>query len=313
MTRLPIGLVLALASFAIVQTIVSAIVGLLPRRRAASSREEAADLLWRAVAPAALGAGAMLLAVLPAFLIFEPPDAHEESGYVLLACAAAGAWRLLAIAGRTARLWWTSRRLVGEWSRGATPLPPGRWRAPAVQIRCGWPVVASGGLLRPRIYVDRSVLSVCLPRELDAIAAHERAHLARHDNLRRLLVSACAGPSSTVARAWRSAAEWAADEQAVSSPEAAVELASALLKVGRLAAAPAFEHAILSTIDGGGRLEARIQCLLALDASRPPTHGRAAWWTRAPLGVLAIGGIVTAGAWLHTIHLLLETAVQRLP
>jgi Zn-dependent protease with chaperone function len=178
-------------------------------------------------------------------------------------------------------------------------------------VDAGFPVVAVAGLFRPRIFVDRRVLAACSPAELDAIAAHEQAHVVGRDNLKRLLIGACQGPASAAARAWRQAAEHAADNQAADSSQRALDLASALLSVARLAPRRTLEGTALSTIEDGGSLEVRIRHLLTIE--RPPIvtdHGAGAVLVLIPL---ACAIAFNWSALLRSAHSLTEAAVRHLP
>lgn len=246
------------------------------RPRPDSAAAEHADALFlRSLAPTVLALGVSVGIVLPAFLLFEPEHQGERAGVLALALAAVGAVQLLGIAGRAAGMAHASRVITRAWLRDAGALGE-RWGLPAFAIDSGFPVVAVTGILRPRLLIDRRVLRACSPAELAAIGAHERAHARRRDNLRRLLVGACAGAGSREAAAWRRAAELAADERAADSPARAVDLASALVRVARLSPAPSFETTALSTIHDGGSLDLRVQRLLACDGlpvARPRLGG----------------------------------------
>jgi Zn-dependent protease with chaperone function len=284
------------------------------RSNHATACARARALFARAVVPSALALGAAGGVLLPAFLLFEPPYGGERPGLTLWVAAAAGAGQLVAIAWRAARMLRVSQRLVSAWHRQSTPLDAESWGLPASTIDKGFPVVAVSGLLRPQLFIDRSVINACSPRELEAIAAHERAHVRSRDNLRRLLIGACRGPSSADACAWRHAAEQAADEGAATSPACAVELASALLKIARLAPPLSLHAAALSTIHDGGSLEARVQRLLAVDQRQPAvTPSRASsFFTVGVLmaSALAVGATVPL---LRSAHALLELFVRHLP
>ena len=265
----------------------------------------------RAAAPliAALAIGIGI--VLPAFAIFEPSHGGERIGALLPIAAAIGAGLLAIWTARVVRMLAASRRLTRTWRRGSAPLDDGRWGMPALRIDSGAPIVAVAGLLRPRLFIDRSVLDLCTASELDAVAAHERAHVRRRDNVRRLLVGACAGPHSAAAAAWRASAEHFADRSAAASPRSAVDLASALVKLARAGRNPAWHDAVLSTVHDGGSLESRVHHLLALDAraATAPTHAAAPRW----LALACVLALPAAPPLLQSVHHALELLVQRLP
>ncbi len=259
------------------------------------------------IAALALGVGL----VLPAFAIFEPAHGGEALGLLLPALAIAGATLVAIWTWRAARMLLISRRVIAGWTRRASAIADARWGIPALLIDTGAPIVAVGGLLRPRLYVDRSVLELCTDPELDAIAAHEQAHVRRRDNMRRLLVGASAGPRSAAAAAWRAAAEHAADRTAARSPRAALDLAAALVKLARANRSPSWDETVLSTVHDGGSLESRVRYLLAVDgetAGRRDDGHHAVWITFA--AVLILPG---APRLLQLVHGAVEVLVQRLP
>lgn len=225
------------------------------------------------------GAGPMLAAlagafgiVLPAFIVFEPPHAGEAHGVLLPALAGAGAALLATWSWRAGRLVAATHRLVARWEREGRAIPTGPWGMNVTAIDAGLPIVAVGGILRPHLFVDRTVLEQCSPAELTVIAAHERAHVRSLDNLRALLVAACSGTQSAAAVRWRESAEYAADRRAAASPAAAVSLAGALVKLARIGPARSFDRVLVSTIHDTAILEKRVQRLLAVAA--PDRSGR---------------------------------------
>jgi beta-lactamase regulating signal transducer with metallopeptidase domain len=264
----------------------------------------------RAISPVV---GALLVAVgivLPAFVRFEPPHDGEEVGFLLLLLAALGAVQILCVAFRLVRILHVSRTITTGWRQRARTLSRSDWGLPALAIDSGFPVVAVSGFLRPTLFVDSSVLESCSSSELAAIAAHERAHVRRWDNLRRLLIGACAGPRSAAAAAWREAAEHAADRSAASTPSRALDLASALLKVARLAPVRSFEATALSTILDGDALETRVRRLIASDHEAPNTRV-----LQVAAGASISVAVVMALTWntlLSSTHAVIETAVKSL-
>src|SRR5262249_54724391 len=157
----------------------------------ASPVMRAAALLQLRLTPAVLAAGATLLALF-AFFEYEPRDNGERTG-VLLVLLSTGAASLLAvsvirsIAGQV-----RTARLVRGWARTAErivlPDAPAATRiqgrdVPCFAIDSAFPIVAVAGLTHPRLFISRVVLNACPPEELGAILQHERAHIARRDNL----------------------------------------------------------------------------------------------------------------------------------
>ena len=266
------------------------------------------DAFVRGAGPmlAALAAGVGL--VLPAFVIFEPRHAGEAHGFVIPILATAGAALLSAWIWRAAQMVLVSRRTIDAWSRRGRAVIDPRWAMRAITIDTGAPVVAVGGILRPTLYVDQRVLDVCTPAELDAIAAHERAHVTSRDNLKRLLVGACAGPFSAAAAAWRESAEFAADARAARSPRAAVDLAAALIRLSRVSTTGSFDSVLVSPIHDAATLEVRVHRLIAVEVETPSTSARV-----SPGWLCAVPAIAAAPVVLRIVHQGIEVLVRYLP
>ncbi len=217
------------------------------------------------------------------------------------------AWRLT---GAVERAW--QQRAVG----------PRRFAAGTVPVYClpdRTPIITLAGLRRPRVFVARLVIDVFSADELDVSLAHELAHCDARDNLKRVLV-ACSPDllglwpaGRDVERRWRAAVEFAADARAVNgSEDRAVSLASALLKIARLA--PASGAACTgSGFYDGTLLWARIDRLLGPAASpHSPRPARVALRV-CVCGMTAVGAVLAAeGAWFG-VHLVTEGLVRLLP
>jgi len=95
-------------------------------------------------------------------------------------------------------------------------------------------------LLRPRVYLGRPVVELLSPAEMQAALAHEMAHVRSFDNLKQLLLKSLRWPGAFETligsiSTWVHASEAAADEEAVAAGAMALDLSSALVKMGRIA------------------------------------------------------------------------------
>jgi Zn-dependent protease with chaperone function len=236
------------------------------------------------------GAGALFSAlalVVPAFLIHEPARADERPGALTVALAAAGLALVGSMLRRTLHAWRATRRVLDEWERSAQPFAMADTPAPTFRIVNAFPVVAVVGVIRPRLFVARSVLQALTPGELQAVMEHEAAHLRARDNVKRWLM-ACA-PSIgwrrtalALERAWENAAEHEADRGAHGS----LDLASALVKTARLAPEGAHLRIPAAAFHGGGDVARRVQDLVAGGPARARGRGR--------LAVAALAAALTA-------------------
>lgn len=274
----------------------------------------------RAIAAARLapvGAGVAFATILAgAFLRFEPLDTTETPG-VFLVCAAALTWVLtaggLARAAQAMLASTRCHRLLRLASRRIIR-PDGTtvWL-----LETHYPVAAVTGLFRPRLLLSTRIIEECTASELDAIVRHERAHVRRGDNLARAAILYLPNPLAFTSAgremeaAWAAAAEEAADDAAAGDlSEERTVLASALVRVARMANTPAPDWTPALTFYEGNNLENRVRRLLE-------DHR---FQGRVPRAGLALSALLAAGcafaltdgaAW-H-VHAWMEIAVQYVP
>ena len=307
--------VIGLAAFAGTGLLAAALVPLAARymvtgSAAMRSRRLAALRLLPSVA--ALIAGTL---VTLAFVFFEPRRPGEEIGTVFPIFAILGLALFASAIVRGTRALGATRRLLREWMKRPQPISLEGISIPAVAVDARFPIVAVAGVVKPRLIIARSVLSSCTPDELRAILAHEQGHIDRRDNLRRLLITAAPDvigwlpTSSRLFAAWREATEEAADDAASEAgAEGRVRLASALIKVAKLApAGPAPAAIPTSALYCGESLDRRIRRLLEpVSGQEQPT---AVW--RRRLTVAA--GVGISALALEGIHAVIEVAIHTLP
>jgi len=115
-------------------------------------------------------------------------------------------------------------------------MPPARFK----EVSLHDPVSLTCGFLRPTCVFSSALVSGLSAAELEAVVAHEAAHVKRRDNLARILVAAwdalafLVPPLRHLSDQWKQQAEMAADELAASKTGRPIELASALVRVGRM-------------------------------------------------------------------------------
>ena len=277
---------------------------------AARSRRLAALRLLPSVA--ALSAGTI---VTLSFVFFEPRRPGEEIGTVFPVFAVLGAALLGTALWRSARMIRATSRLVREWMKRPEPVALDGISVPAIAVDAAFPIVAVAGVVRPRLIIARSVLQSCSSDELSAILAHEQRHIDRRDNLRRMLLTAAPDvlswlpASNRFFSAWREATEEAADDAASQAGiEGRIRLASALIKVAKLApAGPARVVMPTSALYCGESLDRRIRRLL-----EPLTGGDrpVSVWRRRLTMVAGAGASALA---LEGIHGIIEVAIHTLP
>jgi hypothetical protein len=274
---------------------------------------------WRArrllairLAPAVTSVTIAAIVFLPAHVWLEPLRNDERIGFVPLALAAFGmallaisVYRCAATLRRMARL-----AAVGPWRE----LRRGRERLRDVQGLHG---IALAGIFRPRILVGRRARQVLTAAELEVAVAHERAHQHARDNLSRVVMY-CApdffgwsAQARRIERLWEGEAECLADATAAAgSPVRATRLASALVKVARLASGDPAWSPGWSTLHHPTLIETRVR-LLVSGARLTPAPARC-------LGAAAGCGIAAVtGAWMigipQRMHWITEELLTLLP
>ena len=256
------------------------------------------------------GAGAALLVfsvILPAFLAYEPAHESEGAGPLLWALAALSVIAL----GDGIRRGWHARKSARKLLQSFAVVAE-HWTADGHCVEivdAPEPIVAVVGGWLPRIIAAERVLAICSEAEFRQVIAHEVAHLSARDNLKCLLLVACPDPlawlpmGAALLRRWQIAVEFEADERATGSdPHRRVALASALIKVARLAIGAHGTRTLLSLAIASDDVQGRVRQLLA------PVRTR----MRSTIGGMAILGLLVplAALPLHArVHHLIEYLV----
>ena len=269
-------------------------------------------LLVLRLLPAAGAAFIVVVVCLPSYLWLEPDAPNERVGFGCLAVALLGIamWGISLARGLRAAA--GSRCFLRRCQRAGrhTRLPgqhPDGWMDAWI-VDSAAPLLALGGIVRPRLVISRGVVSALSAEQLAPALRHERAHWTSRDNLKRLCILLApgilpfAGGSRTLESGWRKFTEWAADDRAVAgSARRSITLAAALVRVARM------------TADGDtNQLSARVDRLLR---AAPPSQRPA-----GPRPILALSAILLmAGslavailqpAALYSLHLALEHLVE---
>lgn len=224
--------------------------------------------------PAMGSAAVVVTIVLPAFVVYEPPHAHDHPGPLLVG-SALFSLLVLADAGRRGlRAWRSTRALV----RGSQPLRshPAAHGGKVTVIDVREPIVAVVGGWKQRIVAARCVAAACDREEFRQVLAHEAAHMDARDNFKLLILLtmpdalAWLPTGSALTEQWRAATELEADERASGSdPRKRVALASALIKVARLSVARGRPRRAARPGAPLSGLEPRVRRLLAPSPAMP--------------------------------------------
>lgn len=245
------------------------------------------------VLPLAGSAFVTLVFAVPAFVLLESGTIDEDLGTLAFGVGAiliiaAAVFRVMSTRARTSRV-------VGEWVEGAETLDAGT-TTPTLQAKSGTPPLLLVGISEPRVLVSETAVALLNGDELRVAVRHEIEHMRSRDNLKKLVVH-CA-PFRGMAgleNAWYEATELAADHEAVSNSDEAVDLAAALLKLSELA--PVQEAPTLTTglMTDSMLVKLRVERLLNWNASE--ARGAA-----TGLGLIFISALVLASGFYATAH-----------
>jgi Zn-dependent protease with chaperone function len=301
------GCIQVLAAHALVSTFCVCVVllcyRLMPRRDSSTTAHAKRLFSWR-MAPTAASALVAWLAVPISYALWEEAVVEERVGPVALILAALGTalmlsalWRAGVAIAQTAQI---ERRLQNA-TRVRLPAAP----LPTSVVESTFPVVALVGLIASRLFVARTVLEACTSDEWSAVMAHEQAHARARDNLRRLAMVSAPDvlawlPAGTqLLREWAQTAELSADESAARQGSLGLHLASALVKVARLATSEPGRLAP-TALYRGEPIADRVHRLLEPPAAQlEPSRRR---WPAVPLSVAGL----TAPLWLPVLHRTIE-------
>jgi hypothetical protein len=329
-----LGICLVLASLltinAIASTVAAACSPLLRRAlRGRSARTRVEILFGLRIGPTAFALFSVTLFLVPSYLGYEPYKTSEIVSKKLAALAVLSAIGITLALWRALSSWRATRALLREWLSGAVQIELSGTSIPTFRISNSFPIIAVVGIFRPRLFIAARVLETLSGEELKAAIAHEGGHLAGHDNFKRALLRACRDAlmivpcGRTLDRAWAEAAECAADEYAAQrSPEIALNLASALVKIAKMvpvgARATIPLAAFLVGVEETQGVKARVRRLLEIASNsylrRDPNRSVMRAVPIASIcGLLLLALIVVANPIiLVAIHNVIEHAVKLL-
>lgn len=236
---------------------------------ALSPRRAAGRLFLLRIFPLLASSVFTLVFTLPSFLLLEPRSTDEEIGAVPLLLGLCGLMLISAGIIRALAAQRNTARALTLWLRGARPIAfavP----VPVYQVASSAPSLTVAGVCTSQVLVSESAVAVLSGCEFEAALRHELAHVASRDNFKKLLFRLTTFPGMyALESAWSDAAEMSADDAAVSNLADALDLASALIKLSRLAPvqpSAAFATALLE--NSSASLKLRIQRLYSW-TSRP--------------------------------------------
>ncbi len=265
--------------------------------------------------------------LVPSYLLHEPIASGEVvSGKLGLIALFSSLGVIIAIF-RVVQTWRVTRRLATNWLNAAVKIELDDVDIPIHRIRHEFPVIAVIGIFHPRLFVAEQVLESLDPGELSAAISHEYGHLRANDNFKRTLLRVCRDllilPFGIgLDNDWADNAESVADEYAASkSRSTALDLASALVKIARIAPAgksPAMPAGAFLINEQNTDITSRVRRLIRLsEASAAVEHqvvfgfSPVVWVSTATLAVLVALPLLD-GRFLASTHEAVEQFVSLL-
>lgn len=256
------------------------------------------------------------------FAAYEPATTTERAGMLITALAISAVWLALLVGRNMARAWFktvTFTRLTQHCGAASGRFAARHFEHTAGRIHVidsAYPVAALSGVFRTRLVLSERVIRECEPDELEAILAHETAHVDRADNLARAVmvslpdVLAWLPSGRAIETAWSAAAEEAADDKAAGGvPERRAALAAALVRVAGMAPATPPEWMPALAFFRGDDLERRVRRLLDPE----PPAGRSLRALEPALLASAAAAVVLSAWQGPALHGAIEWAVRFIP
>jgi Zn-dependent protease with chaperone function len=277
------------------------------RNRAATW--DASSLCGLRALPLTAAAVLVIFLVIPSFLRLERYQAEETVGRLGLGLAFGGIVVVGFGAISALLALWKARRFLASCTETRT------WQldnsgASVVEIASANPMLLVAGIYRPKVLISEQAVRLLDPCEMQAAVRHELAHASSHDNFKKLAFQVSRFPFlAGLERSWMQAAEFAADDAAVTDESSAVDLASALLKVASRTSARGMPELATSLLPHTEQeLRARIERLISWE-HRPASAPRRQLWALfilTGLGTLAVG----YGPLLRQVHELSELLIR---
>jgi hypothetical protein len=304
------GILVSLAFFAVVYCLVSLLVVLAwegIRRMGRKPWSSSANLLFGLrILPFAISLGVSVFVTFPSFWLMERTSLDEDTGtFVLGLCSllilGAGLVRVLLAEARTTRA-------VTQWRLSASSREGGAIN-PTIKASDGAPPLILVGIRRPNVMVSDMAATVLSDDELLAAVRHELGHIRSWDNLKKAAISATPFPGmSSLERAWREAAELAADDSAVTNRQEALDLAAALIKLSRFSQQWTEPSLAAGLVTGSSSIGVRLERLIEWRVSS--RRLQRTWpWTILVLSTMIAGIVGNYGAALVVTHRLTELLV----
>jgi hypothetical protein len=290
-------------------------------RRAERTRPRSAArwLLALRLAPLACSLFVVAALCIPSYLWLEPEAAGEEAGFACLASAFLGLAVWCFSIARGVRAAARSLRYIERCQRVGFGTRLEGYPSPVWVMEGSTGSLMLAGILRPRLFISRTVMAVLSAEQLAVAVRHESAHRVSRDNLKRLLLLVAPGVLpffrgfGSLEAHWARFTEWAADDSAVAGDSCrSLALAAALVRVARLTPASYASPVMTSLLDEGSGLAARVDRLLRVaPVSDQPRRRLPVVSAGAALALtLLLVAAMLRPATFHSVHRLLEELIH---
>jgi beta-lactamase regulating signal transducer with metallopeptidase domain len=276
--------------------------------RTLKSRLSATALFSLRVLPLFFAAGVVLLVAVPSFFYLEPNASDESVGTAGILLALGGTAVTVMGLVSVVATWRRASRFLASCAAHSRQLKTDVG-VPAFEVSGPAPALLVGGVCRPRLLVSGRAAELLNQREMDVAIRHELAHIRRRDNLKKLVLHFCLFPFlAALDREWLMAAEIAADDFAVNDEQAALDLASALLKIARDSSSAPMPALAMSLVpERGAAISARVERLLSW---KRPANQRRSWRALAVVAAVAVLAVTHYPWVLAQMHEFTELLVR---
>ncbi len=264
------------------------------------------------VLPFSLAAVFTFGVTLPSFLLLEPRNSGESVGTAPLLLGIICLLFIVVGVARAAFAHKRTARCVAGWLESASLLPSEGYESgvPVFQTAENSPALTVAGIRYQKVLISESALARLNAAELQGALRHEMAHVHSYDNLKKLLYRLLSFPGmAALERAWSEASEIAADDAAISNRQNALDLASALVKISRLAPV---RYAELTTglLHSSTALTTRVERLCDWSEPEATQSGTVRFYVVSSSIVLLAGIAIVYSQMLVRVHQLTEWLVR---
>jgi Zn-dependent protease with chaperone function len=289
-----------------------------------SAKRRASFVFTLRVLPFVFSAALLLFLFIPAFALHEKENPNEFISFKLAVLACVALMCVLFAVAQLSLSLLKTRTQISRLAREENRLNFGTTKFPVYKIKHDTPMVAVFGFFKPKVFIEEKVLELLNDEEIEAVLAHEEAHITSRDNLKKLAMIFCRSLSvfrfgNEIEKAWRDSSEAFADETASREKRTrSLDLASALVKLARMMSASSQSRLTVASFisnEMSAPVAWRIQRLIKLANSFPQSEEKEYLngfnlWLAIGISAIMFLVIVTQTDLLLMVHHLIEAFVK---